>query len=568
MKPLYNYALMLGAAGALLTSCSNEDLVGDKTVETGKTIHMVVSAMRESDTDIESRTGLDEANGALSCTWTENDKILVTDKSGKKLGILTLDKNYDGKKEGEFNGDLNGVEDGNQTLNYYYLGTEVSNNNYESVNSRAPYVADFSTQKGTLESLSEYDMLTVAKGTVIDGDYTYFEKINFQRRVSFARFKMNLPAGVTYPVTVSMQGDELRNTANLQLTDLSAEYLKGEVTVENVGGKEFYITYLPTEGKDKLNFRAVDAAGKVYSGTYDVSKAVAQNKYFRKALGDGEFEGLPINFEEVIEYNIILKDATENGNVIENPGLDLSDPTNVVLPGDPNPNTDPEIEFKGWKIEGSDDEPTTDPWNLTEEGKGPVVTLVPVYAEKQYDYTLIFEYISTADNQTYVELDRKTIKGANNLTVTLSKYDSDAKANLPESQPLISWINKAQTSPVNDMAQVTFSKDNKTITVLAMCEWFVKFKDELDPTVVYTPNGAHRVHNFLYTWNFKNKFPAEPTKEGYKFLGWYYNDQKVTTASQVVLTKDNLNPIIYSKWEKIPNPNTVTTPGYDHGTFN
>lgn len=308
--------MLLGVTGALLTSCSNEDLVPEKTVDSGKQVHMVITALRESESDTESRTSLSQNDlGGLGCVWTKGDKILVTDATGEKLGTLTL-KGDGGSNEGEFDGMIY-VDNGKHQLNYIYLGTAISNLGYnkEVVPSGAPYVADFSKQAGTLESLSYYDILTIGKETVISEDYVYFGEIGFGRRVSFARFKMNLPEGAAYPVTVTLTGNELRNKANLNIGDRSASYDKGSVTIENVTGPEFYMTYLPTEAADVLNFTAVDAKGKSYIGTYSVNKAVPQNKYYRKALGNGEFEGLPINFTAV-EYKYEVKYVTDGDQTV------------------------------------------------------------------------------------------------------------------------------------------------------------------------------------------------------------------------------------------------------------
>lgn len=282
---------------------------------------MVVSALRDNGSEAESRTSLTESEGALSCVWTKGDRILVTDNNGKKLGRLTIKAEDVGKKEAEFSGDLNGLsQEGTQILNYYYLGTAVSvgegNTAYdkETVPSNGNYVADFSTQPGTLESLSDYDMLTVSQSTIINGSASYFGKIKFSRRISFARFKMNLPTGVEFPVTVTMEGNELCNTATLTLADKNVAYAKGSVTIENVAGQEFYMTYLPTAAEDEVSFTAVDANNKTYVGKYNISKAVSENKYFRKALGNGEYEGINIDFTAV-ENQYHVKYVTDDNQV-------------------------------------------------------------------------------------------------------------------------------------------------------------------------------------------------------------------------------------------------------------
>lgn len=347
---------------------------------------MVVSALRDNGSEAESRTSLTESDGALSCVWTEGDRILVTDASGKKLGRLTIKAEDAGKKEAEFSGDLTGIEDGTQTLNYYYLGTAVSVGddatayNKEIVLDQRDYVADFSTQLGTLESLSKYDMLSTSQTTVLDGEYSYFERIAFSRHISFARFKMLLPEGVAFPVTVTMEGSELCNTATLTLADRKVDCAKGSVTIENVEGQEFYMTYLPTAASDEVTFTAVDKNGKSYVGKYNISKAVGENKYFRKALGNGEYEGINVTFEAVKNQYSIRYEAEDGTTIYEGKPESADDIVWTVRNDEVvNPPVAPnDQEFDKWKIKETNEYPAT----VTLSKATPSYTFVPTWKDK------------------------------------------------------------------------------------------------------------------------------------------------------------------------------------------
>ncbi len=87
-----------------------------------------------------------------------------------------------------------------------------------------------------------------------------------------------------------------------------------------------------------------------------------------------------------------------------------------------------------------------------------------------------------------------------------------------------------------------------------------------------TPTGEYKVTynadggvlagsiTFGYTENQKLTLPAEPTRSGYKFLGWYMGETQVTAATE--FTADST---ITAKWAKLPvvtfdaNEGTVTT---------
>lgn len=55
----------------------------------GKTVHMVVTALRDGGKEAESRTSLKEdGNGNLAFTWSAGDQLLVTDGNGLKKVYL------------------------------------------------------------------------------------------------------------------------------------------------------------------------------------------------------------------------------------------------------------------------------------------------------------------------------------------------------------------------------------------------------------------------------------------------------------------------------------------------
>ncbi|MDE5774087.1 MAG: hypothetical protein K2H86_06495, partial [Muribaculaceae bacterium] len=388
--------------------------------------------------------------------------------------------------------------------------------------------------------------------------------------------------------TVTLSGSQLCNETALSLTDQNQiEYAKGSVTIENVAGQEFYMTYLPTKDADEVSFTAVDKNGKSFVGKYNISKAVAQNKYFRKALGNGQYEGIPVDFTEVIEYKLILMEdpeGTKEHETIENP----ENPAAVTLPGDPNPNTDPEQEFLGWKKEGTTDEPTKDPWDLTKEGYGPTVTLVPVYKAKEYQWQ--FKWVDDPEVGT-ASYGAKLENGPTPHTLE-STFPTDNpndvnyyKKNVKEGYTFLGWEYDGKMvgkdGNVFDATEVVAYKEKaekidlygvETYRVFIYAKWS---KNDVTYTVKYEQDGkeldiktetkkADKVTVNVNEGAPKDKVNVPAYNE---FVGWAEKgDTSKTILTEVELTNPGKPSItvvpVFNK------KTTVSTPGYGHGTFN
>ncbi len=630
MKALYKISLLLGAVGVMVSSC-NDEMTSDKTGNTGKSVRISLSASR-ANTD-PTRTSLSEGgeNGGLNCVWTKNDKLLVTNDEGRKLGYLKLDDEFDQKDQGQFNGTIY-IEDGKYNLNFYYLGTSVAQDKedkkaYSEVESSTPYVADFSNQEGTFLSLSDYDILTATKETVIDGDYIYFGNINFERRVSFAQFEMiNLPE-IEYPITVTISGEMLCNKASVSLSDLDdnrvkVDYMKGDVKV-NIAKKDennnFYITLLPTTSGGLFTFHLVDKGGKAFTTTYQVNNPVKENIYYHKAVKNDKdevtgYEGIPLDFTpDAPEYDIIFMtypEGTPNNEEFDH-NEDLTDPSNVELPGDPKPEN--HKEFLGWKIEGSEDEPTEGPWNLTEEGKGPVVTLVPVYSDSYvwniewrcgYGDNHLVEYqgqttYTYAHTNPYTQIKKTNVKVTTPYGINGNNTDYNPTR---EGCTFIGWHNPAPSgnsckATDEKTANQTYSSDNWTVVFTAM--WNRVYE------IVYHFNSANPKHSYsgehnstynaaiidrptgvedgyVYGIRFDNEFFAD--QEGLankdKLIGWkrfgcadHYTDGSIDNLifkeGDTFEFKDgkyilHLEPVYAEPENKV----TITHQGYNRDTFN
>lgn len=73
-------------------------------------------------------------------------------------------------------------------------------------------------------------------------------------------------------------------------------------------------------------------------------------------------------------------------------------------------------------------------------------------------------------------------------------------------------------------------------------------KPTTNVTVTFDSNGGSKVTNQTISAGSKVKLPAEPTRTGYKFLGWYRNNSAWDFGWTI-----NVNITLVAKWEKVTN---------------
>lgn len=256
-----------------LASCVNDETASG--VSDGNAV-LTVNITKEMTYEPGTRTALEEVNGDLDCVWTVNDKVLVTDVTGAKKGVLTIIGDG-GESTAQFYGMLTGVNDGIQTLNFLYLGKSVENP--ASVSN--PYVFSVAAQEGTIESLSNNDILSsTATVNVADG-IGYTEDMGLTRMVSFAHFEVKLPDGYRYDgQDITISGLNVKNTGSLSLSnDMTST--DGNIVVNK---KDFYLTLLPEEN---MCLEFTTHIGTLdFKGTLTLRDFVA-GEFVRKSHGKG-----------------------------------------------------------------------------------------------------------------------------------------------------------------------------------------------------------------------------------------------------------------------------------------
>ena len=373
------YALMFS-----LGSCSSEmeNMVPEENVS-GETVHFIVAASRENSDN--TRTILTENNdGGLDCKWSQGDRILVTDKEGIAKGILSL-KEFIGNDESKayFEGNLQGVGNGKVTLNYYYLGTELSKVSDPDQLAKivSPYTHSYAEQDGKFESLTDYDILSVQAEAIVSKGASYVD-ISLPRRISAAHFTLEgLPEDFNGDVVIS--GEGLMNKVSLPLTahnvETSQDPAGSGITMKNVG-KDFYMILLPNDlASFDMKFTA-EVNGTTYEGSFRVGKQIGAAKYYRKNLNNGQggkdqYVGFPIDMKPAKQYRVFyhiyiadIDESDQDGVRICTSLPDaVSDPTNYTVLNFTEPNRDDSkeirneanftkgylYEFLGWSTEKS-----------------------------------------------------------------------------------------------------------------------------------------------------------------------------------------------------------------------
>lgn len=283
---------MMAFMAAGFSGCTNDVEMPVDSKGT-QTVMMTVDVSRSAD---DTRSSLSQVEDDLACVWTEDDKLLVTSTDGSRLGVLTIKSiNSEDKSKATFSGKLENVTDGDKvTVNYIYLGNK---GDYTTVPTNNVYAADYSEQDGTIESLSDHDIMAKNIEVKIDNGYSYVDTpVVMERRVSFARFKLNLPDGVIFDenTTVQISGDGLNNTLTLTGNDLASSFTKGDVFINlqnvkpNSGSIDFYMTLLPNIGITGFNLdfavstKESAERNKYYGNAYKVTKNIESGLFYRK----------------------------------------------------------------------------------------------------------------------------------------------------------------------------------------------------------------------------------------------------------------------------------------------
>ena len=299
--------LLLAGMSVTMVSCSEEATLPQGQ---GRNVTMTVNISRVGDN---TRSILTEAEGDLKCTWEATDLILVVDGSGKKLGVLSL-QGEAGLETATFTGTITTDAVGDTDVNFLYLGSKTA----EELNALAsPVVLDYSSQDGTLAWLSANDFFSGSENVNIVNSYVSVESVSLSRQISFGKFDMKLPEGVTYNgEAITVSGTGLNTKASISLSDGKTVFSEeGSITVTRPEGEtdtEFYLTVLPSIITPTFS---VTIGDKTYSRTLGQREWKA-SEFVRKS---GTYEGIALD--------MTTKDPDENDPY---EGYENEDPRNPL----------------------------------------------------------------------------------------------------------------------------------------------------------------------------------------------------------------------------------------------
>ncbi len=311
-------AMMLGLATLALTSCSNEDELGDGNLQR----HITVKIGRP--VDDATRAVLSEDEGNLTANWSDGDKVAVFNStSGKKLGVLTVTEGA-GTPTATFEGTLDGLREGQMNFTFAHLGTTI---NYDDLTSE--YVHSVANQTGKLADLGQHDALTSTQTVTVNEVGLDVEDMGLRRDVAFAHFTLEFGnETVTDDVAVSISGDGVNNQApvkfsdgTLDLTNAVAGAVNATAT-PNGHNAEVYVALLP--GTMTLKFNA-SMGGKTYEASLPAA-TLGVGKYIRATDGSG----IPVVMKEYVDDNPGNTDNWPTGGETVDPSWETGTLTKVA----------------------------------------------------------------------------------------------------------------------------------------------------------------------------------------------------------------------------------------------
>lgn len=309
---IYGLLSLMALAGTGLTSCSNEEDFGQPD---GQKVVLTINASKS----VQSRTAFEEKDGNLLCTWTNDDALLVTDKSGKRLGVISLVDGA-GNATALFRGEVDLT--GNKTVNLFYFGnnkpipTDLSGGSYE---------LNLSAQDGSFASLAANDFMTQEVNvTLLNGEAT--GNALMTRRVAEGHFDLQLPDGVQLKagdvVTILQPDGNFHVTPKIKYAGGGSSVSQtenGTLTITKTeDGNDIYVTIFPQTLTPTFT---VTKDGTSYTATLD-SHEWHQETFVRNSDGNGvpvanwtktELPTDPGNTDNWGDENITIEPGFETG---------------------------------------------------------------------------------------------------------------------------------------------------------------------------------------------------------------------------------------------------------------
>ena len=184
-----NRVLSLLASIALLSLASCTDEVQELAGEQSQVLKQIVMTTQDFHPEADSRTVYQVADGAVKCTWAENDTVGVfPDKGAQAYFPMALGA---GTKNATFDGEGWALKDGRTYGAYYpFVGAMYLDRNAVPVS----YAGQTQTGNGSMAHLGDYDYMVAAPTAPEFGSAQFM----FKHLSALAQLKITVPQPTTF----------------------------------------------------------------------------------------------------------------------------------------------------------------------------------------------------------------------------------------------------------------------------------------------------------------------------------------------------------------------------------
>ena len=211
--------------------------------------------------------------------------------------------------------------------------------------------------------------------------------------------------------------------------------------------------------------------------------------------------------------------------------------------------------FLGWSTSNATDATVNVGETVTVTKDEPSKTIYAVWQQNKYTYTLTYNANGGSGAPEKQEV-KDTTETSNTFTVSNQEPTR-------EGYKFLGWsTSNATDATVNVGETVTVTKDEPSKTIYAVWQ-----QNKYTYTLTYNANGGsgapekQEVKDTTETSNTFTVSNQEPTREGYKFLGWSTSnatDATVNVGETVTVTKDEPSKTIYAVWQQNKYTYTLT----------
>lgn len=547
-----------------LASCQSESSLVEPSSNNRRDVELTVTATKG---ELMTRTDINLSNDEkkLIKTWDLGDRIHVCESNGAYVGYLDVTGLNEDHTQATFKGVVSLLDnDGKQTLSFVTLGKGMDEG-YEAKSGKQMTAVEYDftnqTNPASVASLGDYDLMFTDCEVEVKGGSATFVDLQLKREFAFGRFTLlyndvPLQFDANTVVTIDTEAGDMKSGASVAFPKTVTPNRTTSLSV-TTNENDFYVRMVPGSEQGRIKFN-VTVNGEAYEG-YSSSFLIEKNDFFRFNEGGP----LPINVKRTDgsddEHKFSL---TYNANYGSNDtwtdnkdGIGFSYTYTLSEYGKIFDETNEGYDFVGWNTSADGTGETLNPGSeYTVTYPDGTATLYAQWKKSVFEYTIIF-----ADRDGN-EIAKESFKAGSPYTIKVEDYEHQGLPGIPANMELLGWALKEVPNTI--VTELTYDTEHTVYTVVPVYkEYTWKFQWVDDPTVGKEVYKTKLESGTTSPHTLGSVHPANPTKDGYTFLGWEYNGKMIASEKEVVATKDNLNPLIYAKWKKDASSGIITAPG-------